>query len=80
MGNGEKGRNKEWTDSIAVGSRPFVEQVKALLGCKAKGRNIIEAYEGYQLREGAAQYSTLFGGEKEDIGPENLHFGDVNAE
>ena len=34
-GDGEKARKEEWTGSIAVGSRPFVEQVKALLGFRA---------------------------------------------
>jgi len=34
---GEKARREEWTDSIAVGSVPFVEKVKALLGFGRKG-------------------------------------------
>ncbi len=47
LGDGEKARREEWTDSIAVGSRPFVEKVKALLGFRAKGREVIEGGEGY---------------------------------
>jgi len=35
--DGENARKEEWTVSIAVGSRPFVEKVKALLGFRAKG-------------------------------------------
>ena len=72
-GDGEKARKEEWTGSIAVGSRPFVEKVKTLLGFRAKGREVIEGAEGYQVREGAALYSALFGAEKEDIGPENTY-------
>ncbi len=80
LGDGEKARQEEWTGSIAVGSRPFVEKVKALLGFRAKGREVIEGGEGYQVREGPATYNALFGAEKRDIGPENTYFWDINAE
>jgi putative transposase len=69
LGDGVKARKEEWTGSIAVGSRSFVETVKALLGFRAKGRAVIESSEGYQVREGPALYNDLFGAEKEDIGP-----------
>ena len=46
LGNGAKSREDEWTDSIAVGRKPFIEKVKALLGFKAKGRVVIEGGEG----------------------------------
>jgi putative transposase len=75
--DGEKARKEEWTGSIAVGSRPFVEKVKALLGFRAKGREVIEGGEGYQVREGPAVYKALFGAEKEDIGPENTYLWNV---
>ncbi len=73
LGDGEKARHEEWTDSIAVGSKPFVENVKELLGFRAKGRRVIEADEGYQVREGSAPYNALFGAEKEDISSENTY-------
>jgi hypothetical protein len=57
-----------------VGSRPFVEKVKALLGLRAKEREVIEAGEGYQVREGTTPYNALFGAEKEDIRSENTYF------
>jgi len=41
LGDGEKIRQDEWISSIAVGSRSFVEHVKALLGFRAKGRDVI---------------------------------------
>ena len=46
--DGENARKEEWTVSIAVGSRPFVEKVKALLGFRAKGREATEGGGGYQ--------------------------------
>ncbi len=63
-----------------MGRRPFVEKVKALLGFRAKGRDIIEGNEGYQVREGSAPYSALFGAERGDIGPKNTYFWDINTE
>jgi hypothetical protein len=80
LGDGQKGRKEEWTDSVAVGSRSFVEKVKELLGFRAKGRNLIEGAEGYQVREGAGPYKALFGAEKDDIGPENTYFWNANPE
>jgi putative transposase len=38
LGDGAKNRQDKWTGSIAVGSRSFIENVKALLGFRAKGR------------------------------------------
>ena len=51
-----------------------------LLGFRAKVRNVREGGEGYQLREVAVHYKALFGGEKDDIGPENSCFWDTNTE
>lgn len=76
-GDGEKARQEEWTGSIAVGSQPFVEKVKTLLGFRAKGRKVIEGAEGYQVREGSVPYNVLFRVEKEDIGLENTYFWNV---
>jgi len=80
LGDGEKARHEEWTDSIAVGSRPFVEKVKALLGFRAKGRKVIAVGEEYQVREGPAPYNALFKAEKGDIDHQNTYFLDINAE
>jgi len=80
LGDGAKAREDEWTGSIAVGSQVFVDTVKALLGFRAKGRDVIESGEGYQLREGPGHYKALFQPENEDIGLENAYFWDVNDE
>jgi REP element-mobilizing transposase RayT len=80
LGDAKKGRQGEWTDSIAVGSRAFTERVKSLLGFKAKGRDIIKGEEGYHLREEAAPYMALLDIEKGDIGPENTYFWDITNE
>ncbi len=41
-----KTRQDEWTCSIALGSRAFIENVKARLRFRAKGRDVIEAGKG----------------------------------
>jgi hypothetical protein len=64
LGEGKKDREEEWTGSIAVGNRPFVEKVKALLGFRAKGRKITRIGKGYQVREAPARYTALLGGLK----------------
>ena len=77
MGAGAKKRQDEWTDSVAVGRKSFFESVKARLGFWAKGRDIIQSTEGYQLRESPASYKLLFEAENADIAPENIVFLDV---
>jgi len=52
--------------------------VKALLGFRAKGRDVIGGNEGYQLQEGSAFYKALFGAGNDDIGLENTYFWGVN--
>ena len=44
-------RESRWTESIAVGSKAFVEKTKAELGIKAIGREVVGADGVYELRE-----------------------------
>jgi len=78
LGETARGRQDEWTGSIAVGNRSFIDKVKALLGFRAKGRKVEGVEKGYQLREGPARYNALFEAEKADIGPENAYFWNIN--
>ena len=79
QGAGKK-RQDEWTSSIAVGSKAFVEDVKARLTFRAKGRDVVEAGEGYQLRENLSSYKALLGVQNEDIDLKNTYFWDVKSE
>ena len=63
-----------------VGSQSFIESVKASLGFRAKGCDVIKSGEGYQLRECPAPYKVLFEAENEDIDLENTFFWDVKDE
>jgi hypothetical protein len=44
-------RDDRWSESIAVGSQLFVENVKNQLGAKAIHRGVVEADSSYVLRE-----------------------------
>jgi len=53
-------RESKWSQSIAVGSKSFVEVIKEKLGIRAKGRKV-EGTEGlYHLREPQAAYNSNF--------------------
>jgi len=82
LADGERARLAEWTESVAVGSVPFVEKVKALLGFRAKGREVgvIEGGEGFQLREEPGYYNALFDAENDNIGLKNTFLWNLNAE
>jgi putative transposase len=73
LSDGNNRRDLKWTNSIAVGSKGFVQSVKSLLGALARGRKLREAAEAYQLREPSALYGDHFGVKKEGIGPENTY-------
>jgi len=42
MGDGKKERKEEWSGSLAVGNRPFVEKVKELVGYRAQKHLLLE--------------------------------------
>jgi hypothetical protein len=63
-----------------VGDRFFVKRVKEHLGYRAKGREVREGDEGYQLWEGSGCYKALFGAENADIGLENTYFWGISNE
>ena len=44
-------RDDRWSESIAVGSLAFIDQVKNELGFKADHRDVIESDGSYVLRE-----------------------------
>jgi putative transposase len=51
-----RGKENKWTQSIAVGSKTFIEKMKETLGFKAKGRKINYADDTFELREVLTPY------------------------
>jgi len=49
-------RESKWTQSIAVGDKSFLDQIKDRLGIRAKGRKIHGSEDEYQLCEGQTDY------------------------
>jgi putative transposase len=65
--DGDCVRESKWTQGIAIETQEFVESTKQKLGARAKGREVVEAGSGYQLREPQVSYSASFGLENDDI-------------
>ena len=65
-------RESKWSQSIAVGSKSFVEVIKEKLGIRAKGRKVGRSGELYHLREAQVPYNS-------DFTPENSDFRAINT-
>jgi putative transposase len=72
--NGRTAREARWTESIAVGSKGFVEGMKERMGTKAKGRQFQGTDDECSLREPETIYNTVFNHEKSLLRPENTFF------
>jgi len=72
--NGLSCRDERWSDSIAVGSLAFVENVKNQLGAKASQRDVLEAKGSYALREPVQAYGVEFAAESEALRCISQHF------
>ena len=49
-------KENKWTQSIAVGSKTFIEKIKEALGFRAAGRKIICDDDTFELREVITPY------------------------
>jgi putative transposase len=73
LSNGENSRNGKWTESIAVGNKPFINNVKALMSGMALGRKVIESGESFQLKEAQYPYNAHLGAKKSDMDAKNAY-------
>jgi putative transposase len=60
-------RENKWTESIAVGSGPFIERIKTAMGAMAKGRSVKPSAGAFELRETQSAYSSIFRLENSNI-------------
>ena len=67
-------RESKWSQSIAVGSKSFIENVKAKLGIRAKSRQVRESGGLYHLREAQVPYNGDFTPKNNDLSAENAYF------
>jgi len=56
MAVGSSALESRWSQSIAVGSKSFIEKIKKSLGFRAKGRKITGAADNFELREVQSSY------------------------
>lgn len=68
-------RDESWTQSIAIGSRSYIESVKSQFGANAISRKIRELSEGFELREPEPVYNAIFEAKNDDIHTENCLSG-----
>ena len=68
------GRDDRWSESLAVGSKCFVDQVKSELGIHAKYRQVSADDGTYTLRELAQPYMDYFASENESLKRNNTIF------
>jgi len=62
-------RQSRWTESIAVGGRPFIERIKKAMGALAKGCCVQSGEGAFELREAQSVYNAIFDHENRDIDP-----------
>ena len=65
-----------WTDSLAVGSETFIDEVQSLLGIKARNRKVVVSGEKHILRETTASYNVHFDTENSCLNTDNRLFWD----
>jgi len=65
----EQRRVPEWSESLAVGSRAFVEEVGSEFGVRARHRQIESCADFSVLREPGAPYGRHFDGEMLPLSP-----------
>ena len=61
LASGDREREPEWSESIAVGRRAFVEEVKRELAGRARYRRIVEDDGESVLRDGEEAYDIISG-------------------
>ncbi|MFC1824452.1 hypothetical protein ACFL9T_17215 [Thermodesulfobacteriota bacterium] len=72
----DQSKEIKWTESIAVGSRSFIEATIKKLGIRAKGRKVVGNNKSYELREPAVPYRVNFTPENGSLSLQNTHYWD----
>jgi putative transposase len=70
-------RDDRWSESVAVGSEQFVEQVKTELRSAVGRRQIAAENKMYTLREPSPPYDHLFDGNNEALSQNNAYLWDT---
>jgi putative transposase len=76
--NGNNFRESQWTESIAVGSKKFIETIKKNLGILSRGRKILENDGVFELREELGTYVVNSDSKNGDIEAQNAYLWNIN--
>ena len=71
LARGATARDARWSEALAVGSRGFVEHVKAELGISARHREAVDTRGRYALREPLGAYARDSSSESDTLTPDN---------
>ena len=69
----------KWSQSIAVGSKSFIDEVSGKLGKKVKYREMVGKDDSYILREPNSDYNTHFNIKKGHLRLNNTYFLDLST-
>ena len=72
-------RESKWSQSVAVGSKEFVEKIKEKLGFQVKGRSISCRGENYQLQEQQSAYNAHFTRENVSLSNDNAYLWNISG-
>ncbi len=75
--NGKPSREPAWSESIAVGGKAFIENIKEKLGIKAKGRKTVKKKENFILNEPQSFYKADFAPHLDLLSLENMYYWDL---
>ena len=74
LGNHQLLRDAMWSQSLAVGHKPFVDAVKSALSIRGRHRQVTLECGKYALKETALAYTHHLGHEKGVLSLDNMHF------
>jgi len=66
-------RNRDWSESIAVGNKGFTADIQQQLASRAHKRSIVPVNGSTVLKEPEITYNTVFDGKKRALSPENTY-------
>ncbi len=78
LSRGGHARAGKWSESIAVGGKAFLEEIRKRLGAKAIGGEVVEDGVGYQLHESCSPYGHHFDRKMGALRHENSRLWRVN--
>ncbi len=70
-------RKSHWTESIAIGNKDFIDNMKISLGALAIGRKIKSDDEKHMIQEKLSSYNAVFDAEKCNLRTKNRYFWNI---